>query len=74
MLIWASQENGVRIRSNRQAKADASGEFQFSGLGPGDHELVVSAWRVDTFGETTKQTVKQTVNVGFESGDLDILF
>ena len=74
MLIWASQKNGVRIRSTRQVNADASGEFQFSGLGPGDHELVVSAWRVDTFGEKIKQTVRQRVNMGGESGELDIIF
>jgi len=71
-LNWALQENDVRIRSTRQLSADASGVFRFTGLGPGDHELVVSAWRDDTFGETIKRTVRQTVNVGVDPQELDI--
>ncbi|MCZ6883541.1 MAG: hypothetical protein O7F15_11150, partial [Gammaproteobacteria bacterium] len=67
-------ENDVRIRSTRQVSADASGEFRFTGLGPGDHELVVSAWRGDAAGETIKQTVRQTVNVGIDPGELNIFF
>ena len=69
-LYWALHENGVRIRSTRKASADASGEFRFTGLGPGDHELVVSAWR----GNTIKQTVRQPVDVGVDSGELIIVF
>jgi hypothetical protein len=72
-LNWALQENGVRIRSTRQFSAEASGEFQFSGLGPGDHELVVSAWREDAFGKTIKQTIRQMVNVGVDSAELIIV-
>ena len=68
-LNWALHENGVRIRSTRKVSANASGKFQFTGLGPGDHELVVSAWRGDTF----KQTIKQKVNVGVDSGELIIV-
>ena len=71
-LKWALQQNGVRIRSTRQLNVDASGEFLFSGLGPGDHELVVSAWRDDTFGQTTKQTIRQTVNMGVDPEEIVI--
>ncbi|MCZ6668377.1 MAG: carboxypeptidase-like regulatory domain-containing protein [Gammaproteobacteria bacterium] len=73
-LNWAIKENDVRIRSTRQVSADASGEFRFTGLGPGDHEVVVSAWRDDAAGQTIKQTVRQTVNVGIDPGELDIFF
>ncbi len=69
-LIWTLNESGVRIRSTRKASADANGEFRFTGLGPGEHELIVSAWRGNTF----KQTVKQTVNLGVDSGELIIVF
>jgi hypothetical protein len=68
-LSWALHENGVRIRSTRKVSANASGEFRFTGLGPGNHELVVTAWRGDTF----KQTVRRTVNVGVDSGELIIV-
>ena len=68
-LNWALHENGVRIRSTRKVTANASGEFRFTGLGPGDHEIVVTAWRGNTF----KQTVKQKVNVGNDSGELIIV-
>jgi len=71
-LNWTLQENGIRIRSTRQVSADAGGEFRFTGLGPGDHGLVVSAWRVDALGQTIKQTVRQTVNVGVDPGELII--
>ena len=69
-LNWALHENGVRIRSTRKVSVDAGGEFQFTGLGPGDHELIATAWRGNTF----KQTVRQTVNMGVDSGELTILF
>ena len=73
-LNWVLKENGVRIRSTRQVSVDASGEFQFTGLGPGDHELVVSAWKSNVFGQPIKQTVRQTVNVGVDPGELNIFF
>jgi hypothetical protein len=73
-LNWVSQENSVRIRSTRQANADASGAFRFNGLGPGDHELVVNAWKADATGHTIKQSLRQTVNVGVDAGDLNIYF
>jgi hypothetical protein len=69
-LNWALHKKGVRVRSTRKVSANASGEFRFSGLGPGDHELVVSAWRGSTF----KKTIKQTVNVGVDSGELIVVF
>ncbi len=69
-LNWALHENGVRIRSTRKVSVNAIGEFQFTGLGPGNHELVVTAWRGNSF----KQTVKRTVNVGVDSGELIIFF
>lgn len=65
-LIWALHENGVSIRSTRKFSADRSGTFRFAGLGPGRHELVVSAWR----GGKVKKAVKQTVDVGIDSGEL----
>jgi hypothetical protein len=65
VLNWALHENGARIRSTRKVSANARGEFRFSGLGPGDHEIVVTAWRGNTF--------KQTVNVGVDSGELIIV-
>jgi len=68
-LNWALHENGVRTRSTRKVGVNAIGEFQFTGLGPGIHELVVTAWRGNTF----KQTVKRTVNVGVDSGELIIV-
>ena len=68
-LNWALHENGVRTRSTRKVGVNAMGKFQFTGLGPGIHELVVTAWRGDTF----KQTVKRTVNVGVDSGELIIV-
>ena len=68
-LNWALHENGVRIRSIRKISVDDSGEFRFTGLGPGNHMLVVTAWRGDTF----KKTVKRTVNVGADSGELIIV-
>jgi hypothetical protein len=69
-LNWVLHESGVRIRSTRKASADANGEFRFTGLGPGEHELIVSAWRGNTF----KQTVKQMVDLGVDSGELIIVF
>lgn len=68
-LIWALHENSIRTRSTRKVSANASGEFRFTGLGPGNHELVVTAWRGDTF----KQTVRRTVNVGVDSTELIIV-
>ena len=68
-LNWAHHESGVRIRSTRKISVDASGDFRFTGLGPGNHELVVTAWRGDTF----KQTVRRMVNLGVDSGELIIV-
>ncbi len=68
-LNWALHKNGVRFRSTRKVSTDVSGEFRFTGLGPGNHELIVTVWRGSTF----KQTVKRTVNVGIDSGELIIV-
>jgi hypothetical protein len=69
-LIWSLQENNVRSRSIRQTNVDASGKFRFIELGPGKHELVVTAWREDAYGQTIKQTFRKTINLGIDSGDL----
>ena len=71
-LNWTLQENGIRIRSTRQVSADANGEFLFTELGPGDHELVVSAWRDNTVGQIIKRTIRQTVNVSVDPQELII--
>jgi hypothetical protein len=71
-LIWSLQENNVRFRSTRQTSVDASGKFRFIELGPGKHELVVTARRVDTYGQTIERTFRKTVNLGIDSGDLYI--
>jgi hypothetical protein len=70
-LNWALKENGVRIRSTRQVRANARGEFRFTELGPGDHELVVNAWKGD---KATKQTLRETINLGVDPGELNIFF
>ena len=69
-LNWALHKNGARFLSTRKVNANANGEFQFTGLGPGNHELVVTAWRSNTF----RQTVRQTINVGVDFGELSIVF
>jgi hypothetical protein len=69
VVVWTDQNNEIRIRSSRHVRTDPTGKFRFYGLGPGNHELIVSAWA----GKTFKKTVKRTVNLGIESGELDIL-
>ena len=69
-LNWAIHENSAIIRSTRKISANASGKFRFTGLGPGNHELIVTAWKGNTF----KQTVKRKVDVGVDSGELIIFF
>ena len=69
VVVWTDQNNEIRIRSSRHVTTDPTGKFRFYGLGPGNHELIVSAWTGNTF----KKTVKKTVNLGIESGELDIL-
>jgi hypothetical protein len=71
-LNWTLMENGISIRSIRQVSADANGEFLFTELGPGDHELVVSAWRDNTVGQIIKRTIRQTVNVSVDPQELII--
>jgi hypothetical protein len=68
-LNWALHEDGLRTRSTRKVSADAIGEFRFTGLGPGIHELVVTAWRGDSF----RKTVRREVNLGVDSGELIII-
>jgi len=71
-LNWELQENGIRIRSTRQTSADANGEFQFSELGPGIHELAISALKAGASGQATKYTHRQRFNVGVDAGELNI--
>lgn len=70
LLHWARDDKPVRYRSTRISKADASGKFKFIGLGPGDHELLVYAWR----GELVKKTMRRVINVGVDAGELTIVF
>lgn len=69
ILIRALHDNGINMRSTRKVSANARGEFRFTGLGPGKHELIVSAWRRDTF----KKTIRKTINVGVDSGELMVV-
>ena len=69
VVVWTDQNNEIRIRSSRHVTADPTGKFRFYGLGPGNHELIVSVWA----GNTSEKTVKKTVNLGIDSGELDIL-
>jgi hypothetical protein len=69
IMIWALQKNGISIRSTRQTSADVNGIFHFTELGPGNHKLVVSAWR----GVNFRHTFKKTVNVGVDPGELNIV-
>lgn len=69
ILIRALHHNGTNMRSTRKVSANARGEFRFIGLGPGKHELVVSAWRRDTF----KKTIRKTVNMGVDSGEMIVV-
>ena len=69
VVIWTVQHEGITSRSTRQVTADITGAFLFTGLGPGDHELIVSAWDGGAF----KQTARQTVNLGVDPGELTIM-
>ena len=62
-------EGGVILRSTGKTRADRFGRFRFAGLGPGRHELVATAWHSDS----DLRTVRQTVNLGVESGELILL-
>lgn len=42
-LTWTHMENGIRTSVRRTAAADAQGNFRFSQLGPGNHQLRVNA-------------------------------
>ena len=68
-LHWSSIEGGVILRSTGKTRADRFGRFRFAGLGPGRHELVATAWHSDS----DLRTVRQTVNLGVESGELILL-
>jgi hypothetical protein len=65
-LNWSLYENGVRTVSTRKTSVNSTGKFRFTGLGPGNHELIVTAWKGNTF----KKTIKRTINVGVDSGEL----
>ncbi len=68
-LYWEQRNNGIKFHSNRSQRADTNGVFQFTGIGPGPHEMTISVWR----GERYKRTVTRQVNVGIDSGDLTIV-
>jgi len=68
-LYWEQQNNGVKFNSTRTQIADADGGFEFTGIGPGPHEITISVQR----GESYKRTVTRQVNVGIDSGDLTIV-
>ena len=69
IVLWTTQNNEIRNQSTRQVTTDKTGSFRFTGLGPGDHELIMSVWNGNTF----KKTVKQVVNLGVDPGELEIL-
>jgi hypothetical protein len=69
VVVRTDQNNEIRIRSSRHVTTDPTGKFRFYGLGPGIHELIVSVWN----GNASEKTVKKTVNLGIDSGELDIL-
>ncbi len=69
VVVWRANYGDVRSHSSRQVNADASGKFRFTNLGPGDHELIISAWNDNSF----KNTIKKIVNLGVDSGEIDIL-
>ena len=69
VVVWTAENNGITSESTRQAITDTNGAFQFSGLGPGKHELIVFAWGDDAF----KRMVRQTVNLGVDSGQVNVV-
>jgi hypothetical protein len=69
VVIWSDRKKEISVQSTRQVNADKSGNFRFTGLGPGNHHLIVSAWNDNQF----KKTVKQVINLGVDSGELNIL-
>ena len=68
-LYWELHDNGIKFYSTRIQSADADGGFEFTNIGPGPHEITISAWR----GETYKRTVIRQINVGVDSGDLTVV-
>ncbi len=42
-LAWSNQSGGARSTSTRTTLTDADGSFRFTQLGPGSHQLVVTA-------------------------------
>lgn len=69
VVVWTAENDGVTSESKRQAVTDTSGAFRFSGLGPGDHELIVFAWGEGAF----RQMLRQTVNMGIDSGQINVV-
>lgn len=68
-LHWTSIQDQIIVRSRRKTSAGTLGEFRFTGLGPGKHELVVTAWR----DETDMRTVRKPVDLGVDSSKVVIL-
>ena len=69
VVVWTAENDGVTSEATRQAITDPSGAFRFFGLGPGEHELIVFAWGEGAF----KQMVRQTVNLGVDSGQVNVV-
>ena len=69
VVVWTAENDGVTSGSTRQAITETRGAFRFFGLGPGDRELIVFAWGEGAF----KQTVKQNVNLGVDSVQLNVV-
>ena len=69
VVVWTAENDGVTSESTRQSVTDTSGAYQFFGLGPGDHELIVFAWGEGAF----KRMVRQTVNLGVDSGQVNVV-
>ena len=64
-LGWVSTEGGTRSVVNRYSITNSSGQFSMKGIGPGEHDLVLTA--------TAGSTYRQTIDIGNTSADLTIL-
>ncbi len=68
-LHWVRRDDGIEARSDRWASTNSRGEFRFSGLGPGNHELEVSSWK----GGTVSHAPRRTINIGVDFGELEFI-
>jgi hypothetical protein len=63
-LGWVNAEGGTRSVINRYSITDSSGQFSMVEIGPGEHELVLTA--------TAGSTYRQTIDIGNDGADLTI--